>query len=377
MRRARRQPVVPLVRWDRSAYAGGARPPQRGALFAVASSNASHRGWERVARRGLALALAALLSGAALGGSAAPAWADSVDPSTRAAARKLGTDAIALYEHGDYAGALAKFTLANKLVPAPTLAIRVARCLVRLGRLVEASETYLEVTRTELDSKALAVHRKAVAEALAEREKILPMIPSLVVAVQGPRGESLAVSIDGNSVPTALVGERRPIDPGTHRIEVQRGADAPIVRQVTLDTGEAARVDIALPPLPATAPVLPVSAPAPREPVGKVVGRFGLALGAAGIVVGVSHGIAALVQQSSLVERCGEARACPPDAAGAVRLYDVTRVATTIGFVAAGAGLALSIPFFVTPRPKAADGSSSALRLTTWLGAGAGIRGEF
>jgi hypothetical protein len=320
-----------------------------------------------------ALVVAALLAAASLAAPRA-ARADVVDVQTRATARKLGTEGMALYDQGDYAGALQKFTLANKLVPAPTLALRAARCLVRLGRLVEASEKYLEIQRTELDPKVLAVQRKAVAEAITEREKILPMIPTLVVAVQGERGDSLTVSVDGASVPIALLGERRAIDPGTHRVEVQRGSEPPIVRQVNVDAGEASRIDVPLPPLPP-----PPKPPPPPEvdPITKVIGRVGFAVAGAGLVVGVSHGIAALAQQSSLLERCGAARACPPDAAGAAGFYDATRAATTIGFVVAGVGAALSVPYFLKPKAET-EGGASALRVTPWIGAGsAGLRGEF
>jgi hypothetical protein len=321
--------------------------------------------------------LAAGAAAAAVSLPASTAWADSVDPSTRAAARKLGGEAMALYDQGDYQAALEKFTLANKLVPALTLAVRIARCLVRLGRLVEASEKYLKVTRTELERNAPAVHRKAVAEALAERDKIQAMIPSLVIALQGPRGDSLSIAVDGVSVPVALLGERRPIDPGTHRVEVRRGDEPPIVRQVTLDTGEASRLDVALPPLPVQPAPLAAAGADKGEPFRKAVGRVGLAIGAAGLVVGVSHGIAAIVEQGALLDRCGAARVCPADAAGAARFYDVTRVASTIGFVAAGAGLALSVPFFLPDRAPSADGARTGVRVTPWIGAGAGVRGDF
>lgn len=318
----------------------------------------------------IALALVAALSLAA----PAPARADVADLATRAMARKLGTEAMALYDQGDYAGALEKFTLANKLVPAPTLALRAARCLVRLGRLVEASEKYLEITRAEIDPKALAVQRKAIAEAIAEREKVLPMIPTLVVAVQGPRGDALTVAVDGAPLAIGLLGEKRPIDPGAHRVEVKRGDEPPIVRQVNVEAGEASRIDVALPPLPP-----PPKAPPPVEvdPTTKVIGRVGFAVAGAGVVVGVSHGIAALVQQSSLEGRCGAARVCPHDAAGSVGFYDATRVATTVGLVTAGIGVALSVPYFL--KPKAADDAppAASLRLAPWAGAGATLTGEF
>src|SRR4051812_30455373 len=79
------------------------------------------------------------------------ARAENVDAAARSTARKLGQEAVKLYEAGDYARALEKFNTADSLVPAPTLGLYAARCLTKLGKVVEASERYLEVTRMQLD----------------------------------------------------------------------------------------------------------------------------------------------------------------------------------------------------------------------------------
>src|SRR5690242_3471253 len=114
---------------------------------------------------------AAVLFAVALSGPAARA--DSVDAAARATARKLGTEAVKLFEAGDFAAALDKFNTADSLVPAPTLGLYAARCLVKLDRLVEASERYLAVTRMQLERGAPAVMRKAQADAVTEREKLM------------------------------------------------------------------------------------------------------------------------------------------------------------------------------------------------------------
>src|SRR4051812_4084136 len=77
---------------------------------------------------------------------AAPARAQSLDDSTRSAARGLGEEGIALFDRGDYAGALARFERAEAVVRMPTLSLRAAWCLEKLGRLVEAAERYLVTT---------------------------------------------------------------------------------------------------------------------------------------------------------------------------------------------------------------------------------------
>ncbi|MEM9874426.1 MAG: hypothetical protein AAF928_06000, partial [Myxococcota bacterium] len=68
---------------------------------------------------------------------ASPAGAQT--SSDRATARKLAGQAIALMDAEDYEAALDAFREADTLVPAPTLKIRIARCLDALDRMQEAA----------------------------------------------------------------------------------------------------------------------------------------------------------------------------------------------------------------------------------------------
>ena len=58
------------------------------------------------------------------------------DDATKNSARRLGEEAGDLYDKGDYAGALDKYRRAFALVEVPTLGVRIARCLAKLGKLV-------------------------------------------------------------------------------------------------------------------------------------------------------------------------------------------------------------------------------------------------
>jgi hypothetical protein len=302
-----------------------------------------------IARAALALALASSVL------APAAARADAPDAVTRGTARKLGAEGLTLYDKGRYAEALEKFRLANQLVPAPTLGVRVARCLEKLGRLVEASEVYLDVTRQEVERGAPYVHRRAQADALAEREKLLPRIPSLEVELTGPT-QGAVVRVDEDEMPAAMIGQRRPIDPGAHVVVVARG-DRTISRDVTIAEREAARVSIELPPLP------PAPARASRGGgTQRVLGWVSIGVGAAGVVAGAATGIAGIAQESSLLERCGDARACPASEADAVSTYDTTRVVSTVGFVVGAVGLAVGVPLLLTaPSGDTRDGASIVL----------------
>ena len=294
-----------------------------------------------------------------------------VDLETKSAARKLAAEGQKLFDAGDYAAALEKFNLADSLNPAPTLGLRVARCLVKLGRVVEASERYLDVTRVQLDRTANATMRKAQADAVDEREKLLPTIPTLKIEIEGPVGSGITVTIDEKPVPEALIGQKRPTDPGAHRVEVKR-ADAAVNGQVVLKSAESGRLLLQLPPLPRPKP----PPPKPERFPFRTVGWIGIGVGAGGAILGAISGGLAVSNEQSLLKRCGTDRICPPDARAQSNAYDAARALTTVGIVMGGVGLGVGIPLLVT-HPKRSPTADKA-RLLPWITfGGGGVRGIF
>src|SRR5690348_4545609 len=91
--------------------------------------------------------------------------AQPVDDTTKNAARELGSRAAAAYDAGDYATAQDLFHRAYALVPAPSLSLREARALERLGKLVEAVEAYVRTVRTPLAPDAPEAFRESVQQA--------------------------------------------------------------------------------------------------------------------------------------------------------------------------------------------------------------------
>jgi hypothetical protein len=327
----------------------------------------------------------ALLASLAL---AAPiARADNVDATSRSTARRLGQEALKLYDAGDYAGALEKLNTADSLVPAPTLGLYAARCLVKLGRLVEASERYLEVTRMQLDRNALPVMRKAQADAVAEREKLLPTIPTLEVRLDGPQGDGTAVTVDDKPLLPALLGEKRPVDPGKHKATAKR-ADAAVSDEILVRAGDAARLVLKLPPLPPK--------PTERTPPLRVAGWVGVGVGIAGALLGAVSGAISIAEEQSLLTLCTNgAKHCGTYGAGdsdpvkgKIATYNTVTKLTTAGILVGIAGLGFGIPVLaatpkrewinadgtIAPPPK--DGARLRVEPFVTLG-GAGVRGIF
>lgn len=276
----------------------------------------------------------------------------AVDDDTRNSARKLGEEGNRLFADGDYAGALDRYSRAEALVAVPTLGVRIARCLERLGRLVEAAEKYVQVTRTELAPGALPQHIEAVAQARAELAAVKPRIPSVIVRVQPPDGP-VQVTIDDKPLPDALIGVGRSIDPGRHVIAAVRGdkRDEKVVEIVEGRTETVTlSVGVYVPPEPkdTTSPVVPL----------RVGGIVALSLGGASLVAfGVTGGLA-LSQRSDLEASCGAELRCDPrfhdDADG----YNQLRLASTVslwagvGLAAVGGGLLVASSLLDTPDAK-------------------------
>jgi hypothetical protein len=104
-----------------------------------------------------------------------------IDPATRGSARQLGDEAGEDFAKGDYAAALDKYTRADKLIHLPTLSLRIARCLDKLGRLVEAAERYVDVTRMPVADDPRGLQAEAKQQAASEHAALLPRIPSVMV----------------------------------------------------------------------------------------------------------------------------------------------------------------------------------------------------
>jgi tetratricopeptide (TPR) repeat protein len=263
---------------------------------------------------------------------AAPA--DSEDEVRRAEALELGSEGLALFEQAEYAEALQRFERANELRPAPTLGIRAARCLAKLGRLVEASERYLTVTRFPLGGNAQRVQIEAVRQARRELDELTQLMPTLTVKVGGAAADELVVEVDDVELPAALVGHPQPVDPGKHRVVV-RAPGIAVDERPTIAAGERVTLLVHGPHREGVGALPQAPRPAYRE---WAIGGF--AVGAAGVLLGTINGAVAVAQNDALEERCPE-RNCPPSAYDDADQYDTARALTTTGFVIGGLGLAV------------------------------------
>lgn len=217
----------------------------------------------RFTRHSFAPAVALL---AALAPGLAFAAPPVVDDATKGAARTLGEEGIALYDAGNFEAALEKLSRADALVGLPSTGLLVARAFAKAGKLVEASEKYLAVSRLELAADANETQLRAKEQALQERGALAPRIPTLEI-VFGGELVGASVALDGLPLPPALVGVKRPTNPGEHTVvAVTQGGRA--TAMVRLSEGESKRVVLErLDGAAASGPSGPLAAPASASPV--------------------------------------------------------------------------------------------------------------
>jgi hypothetical protein len=197
----------------------------------------------------------------------AAAHAQAPDESSLAAARQLGKDGAALYEQGDFGAASDKLERAYAVVKVQTLGLWSGNALEKLGKLIEASQRYREVTLLEIKAGAPAVLRSAQSDAKKAYDALESRIPQLTIEIVGASAGDVSVTVDDKPVPSALVGAALPVNPGIRQVEGRR--DQQVVgesltlaegerRSYTLDFSAAA---VAAAPVPSPAEVAASSSP--------------------------------------------------------------------------------------------------------------------
>ncbi|MRG97103.1 hypothetical protein [Polyangium spumosum] len=186
------------------------------------------------------------------------------------------------FEKGDMARALDRYERAERLIPAPTVRLRIARTLVEQGKLVEARVKYKEASATDIAEDAPDVFFKAVVEAQKELAALEPKIPS--VQIEAPVGASGA-TIDGAPVAESALRAPIPLNPGAHTIEL------PCCGKQTASLREGERLRLTFAPRPVEAPAPPSDGPNIR----RIAGISSIGLG----VVSLGVGLGGVVMVSS------------------------------------------------------------------------------
>jgi hypothetical protein len=291
------------------------------------------------------------------------ARAQAVDDATRQAARNLGMSGVEAYQAQDYTTASAKLEKAYRALKVPSLGLWSARALVKVDKLIEAGERYQEVQRLDSAGGDRAVQEQARADAAKELEQLSPQIPNLVIAIAGADAERTRITIDGVALNTALVGEKRPVNPGQHRIEASSGAEA-VSGAIQLALGQTKTFTIRFGAAPAggephAPPVSqatdtaeaskPASATGSNHSGRRTVGFVTIAVGGAGLVLGGITGAMAMAKKNEIDDnpRCKN-NLCERTEWSLVESYSSLRTMSSIGFIAGAVVLTGGVVLLLT-----------------------------
>jgi len=174
----------------------------------------------------------------------------------KATARQMATQGSQYYQQGKHAEALDLLQRAEQLYDAPVHLIYIARTQAALGKLVEASETYRRLVRTDLAAGAPQAFKDAVADAQKELQQLEPKIPSLRIEVTPTDAKGLQLKLDGEVLSSVVIGINRPTNPGKHSVEAAAADFNPASASVDLVAGGKQTVTLQMHPRPgAPAPV--------------------------------------------------------------------------------------------------------------------------
>jgi hypothetical protein len=215
-------------------------------------------------------------------------------------------------------------------------------------------------------------------------------LPTLIVAARDPAGGDLLdvrVWLDGRLLAERLDGRPWPVDPGPHVLRFEAARRLPERRQLLLsETEKNRRIDLVLREPGEPAPVVG-GANGPRASVGPTpepssapgihpVAWSSFAVGAAGLVVGVVTGALGWSRMSAIEERCPGGRCSTAEADDYRDAATLARV-STLGFIAAGAGITVGVVSALALAPPGDAGPERAM-LEPVLGPGVvGLRGRF
>lgn len=303
-----------------------------------------------------------------------PAHAQEASSQDIAQARQLGQQAQVAYDAGKFAESEKLWYAAARLYSqAPTLTLGLARTQAKLGKVVAAQESYNKIVR-EWENKTTAPQpfKDAVESAKAEVSAVSAKIASVTLTVQGPTNPS--VTIDGQAVPTAALGLKRPVDPGSHKVAATAEGYAPAETTFTVAEGGSAAATLKMEKAPDAVAAVPVPVPGPEptpspsEPgadtsrkgsSNKTLALVAFGVGGAGLLVGAITGVVAMGKASDLKDACSGDKTCPPSEQDNVDSYKSMGTISTIGFVVAAAGgITGAVLWFTAPKTSASAGSS-------------------
>jgi hypothetical protein len=276
------------------------------------------------------------------------------------------------FSEADFVRAQAAFERAYRRTGSLIAGLKSARCLVRLGRLLEASERYEQIISAEVGARAESDPASARQEAAIELQQLFTRIPRINVTVVGADARLVAVALNGvrTSSPPPATGV--PVNPGRYLVTGQLGART-VESYVDVGEGDIGAASLEFGPPRASQQADARVTRSERSSLSgvRLAGVVTFGVGVASLVTGGFIGWNALRDESSLAERCPQHR-CPSRLKSEVDAYEAKKLMALVG-VGAGGVLILSGAMLYLAGP-----SPDAPRVGAYMAPqGAGVWGAF
>jgi hypothetical protein len=305
------------------------------------------------------VAVAALLLGLFVTtAAAAPSAAE------RDTARALMNEGDQLNDDGDVRGALARYQAAHEIMHVPTTGFDVARLQAKLGLLVEARASAMEVVNLPKAASEPEVFEQARRAAAALANELEPRVPSLRTTV-APAEANYSVTIDDVTLPRNARGVAFRTNPGPHSVRVSASGYVTSEQSVRLLEGEARTLAVELTSTLSIASAAPSDAEVERSAqsaasdssdpgrAGRVRGAVALSISGAVLALGAATGILSLIETHTAAKGCVDKR-CPVSSSESLStantLANIANVSIPLGVLALGYGV-----YELVSQPKSSD----------------------
>lgn len=212
---------------------------------------------------------------------------------------------VALFQEGDYEGALAEFQQAYDAAPSPVVLYNLAHTHLALRNYVAAVEALTEYLRTAGDR--ITPERRTTVE--GEIASLSQRIGSVRVTTNVA---GATISIDGHEVGTSPLAEPVRVSTGRHQIVARARGHEEATRTVTVAGGTEAVVELEL--VEDAVTIVAATAPAPES---HRLRRLGWATLGSGIALGAGAGVAFGLAMRARSDYDAAAGASPSDVTAA------------------------------------------------------------
>jgi hypothetical protein len=210
-------------------------------------------------------------------------------------------------------------------------------------------------------------------DCVAQVEEIKGEIPTIIFAAKDPSGADVAavkVTMDGETLATALDGVPLPVDPGSHAFTFEMAGQAPVTKTFVIQEGQHDRRETVLFGAPVMIPVVATAAPDSSSSSGGLGTQRTLAivaggLGVVGLGVGTAFGIVALSQKSGAETACPSSSCATEAGSNKWSQAATSGNVSTVALIVGGVGIAGAAVLWLT-----APGAQSG---TTQVGIGPGV----